>query len=589
MNVDAAEPALACRQFELPDAVTWWATVDPVRPALTFLTFSGRRRSEETLTYGELDRSARSWAARLAIGTERGDRVALLLGQSLDYIAALLGCLYAGRIAVPLYAPDARRSDERLVAVLSDARPTAVVCSPDAVEAVEALLGAGAVHIVRTGSTVEPDGLANDAVGDLTDGLVGGRDELAEFSPARGDETAYLQYTSGSTRSPAGVQVTARNLAVAMTQLRECLPLDDGPMVSWLPYFHDMGLVYGVAAVLQCGGHCWTMSPMAFVQRPSRFLHALSDARAVLTIVPNFAVDLCVQRVPESEREGLDLSRLRAFGNGSEPIRASSMTRFSEVYGPYGFDHLAHQPGYGLAEATLMVTAHRYGSPLTVLHVSRAALAGGVATETLTGETVEVVSCGVPVGQQVRIVDPVEATVVPDCSVGEVWVQGDNVCRGYAGRPELTAETFGGRLRDDPDGPTWLRTGDLGFSRHGELFLVGRSKDLIIIAGKNHYPADLEATVVEAVSEVRPGGVVAMPTRGTGPEGLVVAAEIEPRAFASLDRDRTTRAIRSAVAAAHAIVPVDILLLRAGTIPRTTSGKLQRRACSARYEAGELI
>ncbi|MFT4167206.1 MAG: fatty acyl-AMP ligase [Microlunatus sp.] len=574
MNVDAAESALACRQFELPDAVTWWATVDPGRPALTFLAFSGRQRSEETLTYGELDRSARAWAARLATGTTRGDRVALMLGQSLDYLTALLGCLYAGRVAVPLYAPDARRSDDRLVAVLSDVRPTAVVCSPEAVEAVEALLGAGTVRILRTGDPTEH-----------SSGLAGEGDD---FTPARGDETAYLQYTSGSTRCPAGVQVTARNLAVAMTQLRECVPLDEGPMVSWLPYFHDMGLVYGFAAVLQCGGHCWTMSPMAFVQRPSRFLHALSDARAALTIVPNFAVDMCVRRVPESEREGLDLRHLKAFGNGSEPIRASSMTRFSEAYAPFGFDHLAHQPGYGLAEATLMVTAHRYGSPLTVLHVSRSALAGGVAREARTGETVEVVSCGVPIGQRVRIVDPDKAIVLPDGSVGEVWVQGDNVCRGYVGRPDLTAETFGGRLRDDPDGPTWLRTGDLGFLRHDELFLVGRSKDLIIIAGKNHYPADIEATVAEAAAEIRAGGVVAMPTRGAGPEGLVVAAEIEPRASASLDRDHTVRAVRSAVAAAHGIVPVDILLLRAGTIPRTTSGKLQRRACSARYEAGEL-
>lgn len=566
MSTDTLDTAIECRRFELPDAVMWWASNDPDRPALTFLSYSGHERSEETLTYAELDRAARRWASRLTKATARGDRVALLLGQSLDYIAAFLGCLYSGRIAVPLYAPDARRSDERLVAVMADSRPTAVVTAPGRIEVVETLTASGAVTILSTDSPA---------------------DSAGDFTPLQGDETAYLQYTSGSTRSPAGVQVTAQNLAVAMTQLRESLPFEEGPMVSWLPYFHDMGLVYGIAAVLQAGSHCWTMSPMAFVQRPSRFLHALSDARAALTIVPNFAVDLCVQRVPEAEREGLDLSHLRAFGNGSEPIRVSSITRFSETYAPFGFDPLAHQPGYGLAEATLMVTAHRYGSPLTVLRLARAALAKGIVTTDESDESMEVISCGVPVDQRLLIVGP-DKTPLPDDSVGEVWVHGGNVCRGYAGRNSLTTETFHGRLRDEPDGPTWLRTGDLGFLRNGELFLVGRAKDLIIIAGKNHYPADIEATVAETVAEVREGGVVAMPTRGEGVEGLVVVAEIEPRAFASLDRERTTLAVRSAVATAHAIVPVDILLIRAGTIPRTTSGKLQRRACSARYEAGEL-
>lgn len=327
---------------------------------------------------------------------------------------------------------------------------------------------------------------------------------------------------------------------------------------------------------------------MAFVQRPSRYLHALSDAKAALSIVPNFAIDMCVQRVSESEREGLDLSHLQALGNGSEPIRAASMMRFSETYAPFGFDHLAHEPGYGLAEATLMVTAHRYGTPLTVLRLSRPALAAGVVQEAQTGATMEVVSCGVPVDQLVSIVDPHTFRAVPDDCIGEVWVQGENVCRGYAGRAELTAETFGGRLSDDPDGASWLRTGDLGFFRHGELFLVGRSKDLIIIAGRNHYPSDIEATVAESVPGVREGGVVAMPTRGETAEGLILAAEIAPRAYASLDREQAKLAVRSAVAAAHGIVPADVILLRAGTIPRTTSGKLQRRACSDLYETGEL-
>jgi acyl-CoA synthetase (AMP-forming)/AMP-acid ligase II len=566
---------LPCRQAELADAVAHWAAEDGARPALTFLTYSGRQRSEQTLSYAGLDRSARAWAARLATFTAPGDRVALMLGQSLDYIEAFLGCLYAGRVAVPLYAPDARRSDERLVAVLADARPTAVITLADAAADVDELVAGTGIRVLLADSAEPP-----------VDGFP------ATFTPVRGDGTAYLQYTSGSTRTPAGVQVTARNLAVAMTQLRESLPMAEGPMVSWLPYFHDMGLVYGICAVLQGGGHCWSMSPMSFVQRPSRFLQALSDAGAALTIVPNFAVDLCVRRVPESEREGLDLSRLRAFGNGSEPIRASSMTEFSDAYAPYGFDPLAHQPGYGLAEATLMVTAHRYGSPLSVARLSRAALAEGVAVtaspDAPAENVAEVVSCGVPVDQAVRIVDPASLAVVSDDSVGEVWVHGDNVCRGYTGRAGLTAEIFGGRLRDSPDAGTWLRTGDLGFLSDGELFLVGRLKDLIIVAGKNHYPADVEATVADAVAEIRAGGVVAMPTRGDGPEGLVVVAEIEPRSLASLDHARTALAVRAAVAAVHAITPADIVLVRSGTIPRTTSGKLQRRACSARYEAGEF-
>ncbi|MGW4329435.1 fatty acyl-AMP ligase [Nocardia sp. NPDC004573] len=598
-------------------SVAAWAATRPDEPAFTELRFRVQQREPVTLTYAGLHAAAGALAARLRQESAPGDRVGILCAHGIDYAVAFLACLYSNRVAVPLFPAAGTRNRDRLQAVLADARPTlGLISAHDEISA--PILGPALGRVLTVGSalpvpeyvpleqvTASPVAAAagapwyaeslktrfgTQAVGSVADSSA--PDAAAPVIDPVSDNLAYLQYTSGSTRSPAGVRVTHENLTTALTQLGHAVSgADDRPIVTWLPFFHDMGLILGLALPLFLGVHGITLAPAEFVKRPARWLHAIADYRAGTTGCPDFGLKLAVSGTTPAERAGLDLSGLDLVLNGSEPVRADVLEAFTETFGPYGFRHHAHTPGFGLAEATLAVTVcGRHDAP--VWHrFDRAALAEGRAValpETAeAGDGVPLVGCGAPVGQELRIVDPMAGAALPAGRVGEIWVVGDNVCDGYFGRPDATAEIFGATVPGS--GARWLRTGDLGFQHEGQLYIAGRRKDVIVVDGRNHYPADIEATVQACAPEVRSGHVTAFGHDDGLREDLVVVAELvaiggrEPIELFAL-----ARRIRTAVASAHEVMPGAVLLVETGRIPKTSSGKLRRGECRARYLAGSL-
>ncbi len=563
-------PDMVLRRAPLITALHHWAATTPDGVAVSFLHFTGRDRDETTVTYAQLADAVDAMAVAIEERTAPADRVALLMGQGVDYIVAFLACLRTGRLAVPLFGVDARRSVDRVRGALADAGPTAVVLDRGAdEEAVRRALNLYA-HVVGP-----------------ADARPGSR---PASTPVTGHETAYLQYTSGSTRKPAGVMVTQSNLAVAASQLRTAVQIDpSSTVVTWLPYFHDMGLVLGIGAAVQAGAHAVHMSPTAFVQQPIRWLAAISDFRATATVVPNFALDHATSRVPPDARDGLDLSTLRALGNGSEPIRESSLRAFTDMYSAHGFTHEAHCPGYGLAETTLVVTSALPGRGSQILSVDRDALHRGHVRRAAAGVVATSrVGAGRPIAQQVRIVDPETCSVVDDGEVGEVWVQGPNVCAGYFRSEQRSAEVFGARSPDLFG--TWARTGDLATLVDGELYVVGRIKDLIIVGGKNHYPTDVEGTLQEALGMVRPNAVAVFAhtqqAERAGDEVAVAVIELDHDGSAERDGDEVVRRARSIVAERHELFLHEVVLAAPGAIPKTTSGKIQRGACAEHFARG---
>ncbi|WP_063920661.1 fatty acyl-AMP ligase [Nocardia mikamii] len=540
------------------------AAAAPDDPAFTALSYPSGRAA--TVTTSELHSAAGTLAQRIRERSAPGDRVAILCEHGLDYVVAFLACLYSARTAVPLFPITMRRNAERLRTILLDADSRLILRSPSA-----------------TGAHDVPD------AGDLPPGELLTVDAHAHTGDIRQDPVgahpAYLQYTSGSTTSPAGVRITHTNLAAALDQLRAALaPAGDGPMVTWLPFFHDMGLVFALSLPLYLGVHAITLPPADFAKRPIRWLRACSDYRAATTASPNFGLSLAVSGTSAEERDGLDLSPLALLLNGAEPIRATALGAFTRTFAPHGFRHQAHTAGYGLAEATLPVTISPPATAPICVEFDRAALSSGHAiVAPAQGDGIALVDCGRPAGQIVRIVDPVTLTRCDDGAVGEIWVQGPNVGAGYAGLRERTAATFGAVLPGQSG--TWLRTGDLGFVHDGGLYIAGRLRDTIVIDGRNHFPADIEATAAGSAPELRPGHIVAFGLETGEREDLVVVAEVgSPPADAS----DIARRVRVAVTTVHGISPTEVLLLSRGAIPKTSSGKVRRAECRTRYRAGEF-
>ncbi|WP_436764479.1 fatty acyl-AMP ligase [Streptosporangium sp. V21-05] len=569
----------------LPDSVGLFARTAGSSPAVTFVEYGMRRdtgrreKSARTIGYAELDERARAVAADLQGRCEPGDRVAVLCPHEPGYVVAFLACLYAGLVAVPLYAPEALRSNERLLSVMGDCAPRCVLTVSAVRPSVQRLLDGmddPPAHLVCV------DEVSSDGAGNWR------RPRM------RPDDVAYLQYTSGSTGAPAGVRVTHLNLAVTNHQIRAHWP--SSVIASWVPFFHDFGLVCGITNPLGAGAHSVNLSPMAFVQDPYRWLRMISDYRADWSITPSSSLVQCVRRVTGERRSELDLSSLRLLTIAAEPVYAESTEAFTSAFAVGGLSATAPSPCYGLAEATLPVSAPPVGEGMTDRSFDRDALAAGVARELPPGSpnTVRIVSCGTPsLGVSVRIRHREDRGPLPDGRVGEIWVSGPNVADGYWNRPERSADVFEKHLAE-PDGDLlpgpWLRTGDLGFLLEGRVHVVGRAKDMIIVRGRNHYPDDIEATVQAARDVASEGTAAAFSAEIDGEERLVVLVEAEPALLAAggPDVEVILRDLRQEITRNHGLTAHDLVLVRRGTLPRTTSGKIRRGACRERYLRGEF-
>ncbi len=549
----------------------------PERPAYTFLA-DGEEEGGR-LTFAELDAQARALGARLQRLGLAGQRALLLYPPGLEFVSAFLGCLYGGVVAVPAYPPRSERMLPRLRSIARDARPAVALTTSDLRARVEALAG-------RLPEMAGAQWLA-------TDGLdAAGLAEEWEEPEIDGDTLAFLQYTSGSTAQPKGVMVTHGNLLHNEEMIQAAFAQSERSLiVGWLPLYHDMGLIGNVLQPLYVGASCVLMSPVAFLQRPARWLRAISRYRGTTSGGPNFAYELCVRKIPPAERHGLDLSSWQVAFNGAEPVRAETLERFAAAFAPCGFRREAFYPCYGLAEATLFVSGGAAGAGPAVGSFRPADLELGqvAATAALDPAGRRLVGCGRAWSEtEIAIVDPATGRRCAPDRVGEIWVAGPSVAAGYWDNPAETARTFQARLAGETGeaGGPFLRTGDLGFLREGSLFVTGRLKDLIILRGRNHYPQDLEATAEESHPALRAGASAAFAVDAAGEERLVVVAELERRREA--EAGAAAEAVRRAVAEAHEVRVHEVVLVRAGTIPTTSSGKIQRHATRDGYLAGEL-
>jgi fatty acid CoA ligase FadD32 len=588
-----------------------WAKVRGDQLAYRFLDYSTERDGvARDISWAEFGARNRAVGARLQQVTQPGDRVAILCPQSLDYLTAFFGTLYAGRIAVPLFDPAEPGHVGRLHAVLDDCTPSAILTTSASAEGVR--------KFFRSRPAKErPRIIAVDAV----------PNEVAStWEPilASHETVAYLQYTSGSTRTPTGVQITHLNLPTNCVQVIHALEGQDGDRgVSWLPFFHDMGLITTLLSTVV--GYRFTfMTPAAFVRRPSRWIRELArkegETGGTISAAPNFAFEHAALRgLPREGEPPLDLSNVKAILNGSEPVSAASLRKFNEAFAPYGFQEKAIKPSYGLAEATLFVSTTPMDEEPTIVHVDREALNNRrfveVAADAPNG--VAQASAGrIGVDVWAAIVDAETGTEQPDGHIGEVWLHGNNMGAGYWNRVEETNETFKNiiKSRANPshaegagDDALWVRTGDLGTYHGVDLYITGRVKDLVIVDGRNHYPQDLEESAQEASRALRTGYVAAFSVPANQlpaevfdnahaglkydpedtSEQLVIVGERAAGAH-KLDYQPIADDIRAAIAVRHGVTVRDVLLVTAGSVPRTSSGKIGRRACRTAYIDGAL-
>ena len=552
--------------------------------AYRFLDFGRAAEGHLTeLTWSELDVRLRSIGSRIQRAVGAGERVAVLAPQGLDYVAGVFAAVKSGTVAVPLFAPELPGHAERLQTALADAQPALVLTTAAAREGVAGFLDnmPGAMPQLLVIDEI-PGAAAQEFTGVTIDV----------------DDVSHLQYTSGSTRPPVGVEITHRAVGTNLVQMIFAIDLLNRNThgVSWLPLYHDMGLsMIGFPATY--GGHSTLMSPTAFVRRPQRWIQALSDGSRVgrvVTAAPNFAYEWTAQRGRPAPGDDLDLSNVVMI-IGSEPVSMAAIEAFAEVFAPHGLSATAIKPSYGIAEATLMVATTAPDAVPTVTYFDGERLGEGEAVRVRADAPGAVAQ--VPCGQVARslwavIVDPATGVELPDGRVGEIWLHGANVGRGYWGRPQETRRIFGARLASRLDsgsraegvapGADWLRTTDLGMFVDGQLYVTGRIADLITIGGRDLYPQQIEATAATASPMVRRGYVAAF----AAPD-LIIAAERAAGTSRS-DPGPAVEAIRAAVTKIHGVAPADIVLLPAGAIPRTTSGKLARRACRAEYLDGSL-
>jgi acyl-CoA synthetase (AMP-forming)/AMP-acid ligase II len=592
MNRGAGRPIVEFSS--LVEVLRWRALQQPEQRAYTYL-LDGEVEGDH-LTYAALDCQARSIGALLQSYRARGERALLLYPTGIEFIAAFFGCLYAGVIPVPLPPPNPaqqQRTLPRLRAITNDAQPALALTTSSILSKVEGLFSqAPELQTMRW--------LATDKIT--------GRLETEWEDPAVSSDTlALLQYTSGSTSAPRGVMVSHGNLLHNSAHINHAFDLtpDSGVSVSWLPAFHDMGLTNGIIGPMCIGRPCFLMPPQSFLQRPVRWLRAISRYKGTVSGGPNSAYELCARRITPEQRETLDLSSWYAAFTGAEPVRADTMKRFAAAFASCGFRPSFFYPCYGLAEATLMVSGGLVKDEPIVCATQAQALAQNRIVEASEQQpnVRTLVGCGRAMPDtKIVIVHPESLTPCASGVVGEIWVSGPSVAQGYWNRPEETERTFRAHLNTG-EGP-FLRTGDLGFLKDGELFVTGRLKDLIIIGGRNLYPHDIELTVEQSHPAIRSGCCAAFSVDVADDERLILAAEVERRHKAAsrcqqdedarphpkgrlwLDVEAVGRAIRRAVAEVHDVRVHAVVLLRAGSLPKTPSGKLQRGACQVSFLNG---
>jgi long-chain fatty acid adenylyltransferase FadD28 len=561
------------------------ASLQPNRTAFTFMDYEQDWGGiAESLTWSQLYRRALNLAQELRLHGSTGDRAVILAPQGLDHITAFLGALQAGLIAVPLSVPLGGASDERVSSVLRDASPSAVLTTSSVAgniaEYIESKSGESAPSVIEV---------------DLLD-LDSKKGPAARVDSST--DTAYLQYTSGSTRTPAGVMVSHKNIMANFEQINADLFGDHGgvappntTVVSWLPFYHDMGLYLGIIFPVLTGFRAVITSPVSFLQRPARWMQLLASNSHAFSAAPNFAFELAARKTSDDDMAGHDLGNVLGILNGSERVQPATLQRFTERFASFNLQDRVLRPSYGMAEATVYIATREAGEPPQIIHFESEKLTAGHAKRLASGGGTPLVSYGVPQSPMVRIVDPETSIECPAGTVGEIWLHGSNVAIGYWRKTESTENTFGATLvaasAGTPEEP-WLRTGDLGFFSDGELFIIGRIKDLLIVYGRNHSPDDIEATIQSIAS----GRCAAFSVPDGGTEKLVAIVELKSRADSdeeAMDKlGVVKRKVTSAISNLHGLSVADLVLVAPGSIPITTSGKVRRAACVEQYRQDQF-
>ena len=575
---DQDAPALAALT-SLADLMRYRAAAQPHDRA--YLVLSDRGAEGPEIDFAEVERRAGVLAARIAARAAPGERALLLCPTGIEFIIGLFGCVLAGVIAVPMMLPRRQSARDASAGIVAD-------CAPRLALAPRALIDGGRGDLV-----------GRVAGGDLARNLewLAVDEEVPMAAPdlphvPAGDDLALLQYTSGSTSLPKGVMVSHANLLANLAMIKTAFGnTRQSTYVSWVPLYHDMGLVINVLESFYVGSLCVLMAPVAFIQRPLNWLRAIGAYRAEVAVAPNFGFDLCVARYRPEQMDGIDLSSWKLALNGAEPVRADTIRRFGETFAPYGFAASSMYPAYGMAEATVLISAGRRGAGPALRLLSRDGLQRHRALAPRdAGDTQTMVGCGRALaGEQIAIVDPASRKRLGADRVGEVWVAGPNVARGYWRNAEAAAAAFDAVIDGEAD-HSWLRTGDLGFvDQTGELFITGRIKEIVIIRGVNHYPQDIEDTVQSCHPALRPHGGAAFTVRqGDDAEQLIIVQEVERTERNRIAPHEIIGQIREAIVNEHEIVPKEIMLLRPGALPKTTSGKIQRGLSRQLWLAGSL-
>ena len=531
----------------------------------------------DTVSYRALVRRSQAVAAELQSRCQPGDRVLLLYPSCIDYMVAFFACLYAGLIAVPVFPPRSSKHNSRLEAILAD-------CGAHTALTTSGQLADMRLALAASPALAELTMLCSDTV-EIT------RAEQLRRVDIGSDSIAFLQYTSGSTGQPKGVIVSHGNLIHNQRMIQQGMRTgSDSVIVNWLPIYHDMGLIGSMLHTIWLGTQCVFMAPVTFLQRPLRWLLAVSRYQAYVSGGPNFGYQLCADKISDEQLATLDLSSWRVAFNGAEPVRHATLERFAQRFASAGFRHDALYPCYGMAETTLIASGNRRVGDPVYQWVDKDSLSHGLAIVHHAGDehTQALVSSGQSLlDQDLRIVDPKTRLQCPEQIVGEIWIAGDHIGGGYWQKPEVNREVFQAWIDGSDAGP-FLRTGDLGYLSGGELFVTGRLKDVIIIRGANYYPQDIETSIEAADGAINGGGVAVFGLSGEQQERVIAVAEIERSQMRKFSPAVLSAKLRQWVLERHELLLGEVVFIRPGTLPKTSSGKVQRSFCRQLYLAGEL-